>query len=190
MRLDNKHVAILATDGFEQVELTSPRKALEENGARADIISPKSGKIKGWKHTDWGDEFKVDVTLGDADPNDYDALVLPGGVMNPDALRTDSKALQFVRAFFEKGKPVAAICHGAQTMINAMTVEGRTLTSYPAIRKDLENAGAIWLDKEVVVDQGLVTSRSPADLEAFNKKMVEEIAEGEHKRQKRSVETA
>ncbi len=189
MRLENKRVAILATNGFEQIELTSPKEALEENGARADIVSPKSGKIKGWDHTKWGDEFEVDVTVKDADPDDYDALVLPGGVMNPDSLRTDSKALQFTRAFFEQGKPVAAICHGAQTLINAEVVEGRTMTSYPAIRKDLENAGAIWLDKEVVVDQGLVTSRSPADLDAFNKKMVEEIGEGVHRRQKRSVAT-
>jgi len=180
--LSGKKVAILVANGFEQVELTEPKRALEEAGAAAPIVSPESGKVKGWKHTEWGDEFPVDVPLQDAKADDYDALVLPGGVMNPDTLRRNEWALQFVRAFYESGKPIAAICHGPWTLIDAEVVEGRTMTSYPSIQTDLKNAGAKWVDKEVVVDNGLVTSRSPDDLPAFNRKMIEEIAEGAHAR--------
>lgn len=179
-RLSGKRVACLVTDGFEQVELTSPVEALREAGAQVDIVAPKGGKVRGWNHTDWGDEFGVDRTLGDASADEYDALLLPGGVMNPDKLRTEQKAVGFVRSFFEAGKPVAAICHGPQVLIEAGVVEGRTLTSYHSVKTDLTNAGANWVDKEVVVDQGLVTSRSPDDLDAFNRKTIEEIGEGVH----------
>jgi protease I len=180
--LAGKKVAILVANGFEQVELTEPKRALEEAGATVSIVSPESGKVKGWKSTDWGDELTVDVPLEQVQADDFDALVLPGGVMNPDKLRRNEWALQFVRAFFETGKPVAAICHGPWTLIDAGIVEGRTMTSYPSIQTDLKNAGAHWVDKEVVVDNGLVTSRSPDDLPAFNRKIVEEIAEGVHTR--------
>jgi protease I len=178
--LHGKRVAILATDGFEQDELASPRQALLDAGAVAEIVSLKGGMIKGWKHTDWGDQFKVDRTLDGASPHEYDALVLPGGVMNPDKLRANTDAVEFVRDFFRHGKPVAAICHGPWTLINAGVVEGRRMTSYPSIQQDLVNAGAEWVDEEVVVDNGLVTSRQPSDLPAFNRKMIEEIAEGQH----------
>jgi protease I len=181
--LSGKKVAILVTDGFEQVEMTSPKQALEEAGAAITLISPKRDKVKGWQHTDWGDEFKVDVPLDQAKPADYDALVLPGGVMNPDKLRMEPKAVQFVRSFFEQKKPVAAICHGPWTLIEAGVVRGRKLTSYPSLQTDLKNAGATWVDQEVVVEQGLVTSRKPDDLPAFNRKLVEEVAEGQHARQ-------
>jgi protease I len=181
--LNGKKVAILVTDGFEQVELTSPKQALEEVGARTALVSPKRDKVKGWQHTDWGDEFKVDVPLEQAKADDYDALLLPGGVMNPDKLRMEPKAVQFVRSFFEQKKPVAAICHGPWTLIEAGVVRGRKLTSYPSLQTDLKNAGAIWVDQEVVVDQGLVTSRKPDDLPAFNRKLIEEVAEGQHARQ-------
>jgi protease I len=175
-----KTIAILATDGFEEIELTSPKEALEKEGWTTHIISPKGGKIKAWASTDWGKEYAVDKTLAEANANDYNALLLPGGVINPDKLRTDESALEFVRAFFKVGKPVASICHGPQTLINAKVVEGRKMTSYPSIKQDLINAGAVWHDKEVVVDKGLVTSRNPDDLPAFNKKMIEEIKEGKH----------
>jgi protease I len=178
--LKGKKVAILATDGFEQSELTEPLNALENAGATAHIVSPKAGAIKGWKHTEWGDSFAVDATLDDADPHHYDALVLPGGVMNPDKLRRDPKVQQFVRSFFEEGKPVGAICHGPWTLIDAGVVKGRKVTSYETIQTDLKNAGADWVDQEVVVDNGLVTSRKPDDLPAFNRKLIEEIAEGRH----------
>ena len=178
--LKGKKVAILATDGFEQSELAEPMKALENAGATAHIVSPKAGAIKGWKHTEWGDSFAVDATLDDADPRHYDALVLPGGVMNPDKLRRDPKVQQFVRSFFEEGKPVGAICHGPWTLIDAGVVKGRKVTSYETIQTDLKNAGATWVDQEVVVDNGLVTSRKPDDLPAFNRKLIEEIAEGRH----------
>ncbi len=180
--LTGKKVAILAANGFEQVELTEPKRALEAAGATTSIVSPESGKVKGWKKTDWGDELPVDVPLEEAKADDFDALVLPGGVMNPDKLRRNEWALQFVRAFFESGKPIAAICHGPWTLIDAGLVEGRTMTSYASIQTDLKNAGANWVDKEVVVDNGLVTSRCPDDLPAFNRKMIEEIAEGIHAR--------
>ena len=178
--LTGKRVAIVVADGFEQVEMTSPREALEEAGAETYLVSIEERRVKGWKHTVWGDTFDVDVPIDEADPEDYDALVLPGGVMNPDKLRRDERVLEFVRAFFEEGKPVASICHGPWTLIDAGFAEGRRMTSYPSIRKDLENAGVEWTDQEVVVDNGLVTSRKPEGLPAFNAKMIEEIAEGRH----------
>lgn len=180
--LTGKKVAILAADGFEQEEMTKPRKALEDAGAGTDLIGPEAGEIRGWKHTDWGDSFKVDVPLAEANPADYDALLLPGGVMNPDTLRRNQKALAFVRAFFDAGKPVAAICHGPWTLIDAGVIRGRKVTSYESIQSDLKNAGADWVDQEVVVDNGLVTSRKPSDIPAFNAKMIEEIREGIHQR--------
>lgn len=182
--LNGKRVAILVEDGFEQVELTSPKQALEEAGARTQIISPKSGKVKGWNHTKWGEEFPVDVTIEQANANDYDALLLPGGVMNPDKLRTNQKAVQFVRSFFDQQKPVASICHGPWILAEADVLKGRKVTSYNSIKTDLKNAGANWVDQEVVVDQGLVTSRNPDDLPAFNRKMIEEVAEGKHEAQR------
>ncbi|HEX9980289.1 MAG TPA: type 1 glutamine amidotransferase domain-containing protein [Flavobacterium sp.] len=177
-----KRIAILATNGFEESELKSPKEHLEEQGWTAEIISPESGKIKAWANGDWGSEYTVDRTLDEASASDYDALVLPGGVINPDKLRVNDQAISFVKEFFNEKKPVAAICHGPWTLINAEVVQGRKMTSYESIRKDLENAGANWSDEEVVVDMGLVTSRSPKDLPAFNRKMVEEIKEGKHDR--------
>lgn len=185
--LTGKKVAILVAHGFEQVELTEPRTALKEAGAEAVIVSPADGKVKGWEHDHWGDELDVDVPLDSASPEDYDALLLPGGQMNPDNLRMNDRAVAFARHFFEAGKPVAAICHGPWTLVEADVVRGREMTSWPSIRTDLENAGAEWVDEEVVVDQGLVTSRKPDDIPAFNAKMVEEIAEGRHEEQKRSA---
>ncbi|HEY9640585.1 MAG TPA: type 1 glutamine amidotransferase domain-containing protein [Coleofasciculaceae cyanobacterium] len=185
--LSDRKVAILATDGFEQVELTQPKQALEAAGAQVHIISPKSGSIEGWNHFDKGDQFPVDVALEQANPEDYDALMLPGGVANPDQLRTQPQAVQFIKAFFAAGKPVAAICHGPWTLIEAEVVKGRTITSWPSLKTDLKNAGANWVDQEVVVDRGLVTSRNPKDIPAFNRKMVEEFAEGRHEQQRRSA---
>ncbi|QGT77931.1 DJ-1/PfpI/YhbO family deglycase/protease [Guyparkeria halophila] len=179
-QLNGKRVALLVADGFEQVELTEPKRALEEAGAIAQIVSPADGRVKGWQHTDWGDAFDVDVPLDSASESDFDALVLPGGVMNPDALRQNAKAVAFVREFFDHHKPVAAICHGGWTLAEADVLQGRRVTSYPSIQTDLKNAGAVWVDEEVVVDNGLVTSRNPDDLPAFNAKLVEEIAEGRH----------
>jgi protease I len=189
-QLNGKRVAILVTDGFEQVEMTEPRKALEDAGARTDLVSPARGKVKGWQHTKWGDEFPVDVPLDAARPDDYDALVLPGGVMNPDKLRMNDAAVHFVRAFFEEGKTVAAICHGPWTLIEADVVRGRTMTSWPSLQTDLKNAGANWVDREVVTDNGLVTSRKPDDLPAFNRKMIEEFGEGVHKGERPAVGVA
>src|SRR5436309_288757 len=189
-QLNGKRVAILVTEGFEQVEMTEPRKALEDAGARTDLVSPARGKVKGWQHTKWGDEFPVDVPLHGARPEDYDALVLPGGVMNPDKLRTNDAAVHFVRAFFDAGKPVAAICHGPWTLIEADVVRGRTMTSWPSLQTDLKNAGANWVDREVVTDNGLVTSRKPDDLPAFNRKMIEEFGEGVHKGERPAVGVA
>jgi len=183
-KLNGKKVAILVEDGFEQIELTSPKQALEEAGAKTYIISPKRDKVKGWEHTKWGQEFPGDVAIDKAKANDYDALLLPGGVMNPDKLRTNKPAIQFVRSFIEQGKPVAAICHGPWVLVEADVLNGRKVTSYPSIQTDLKNAGANWVDQEVVVDRGLVTSRSPDDLPAFNRKLVEEVAEGQHERQR------
>jgi protease I len=179
-KLKEKKVAILVANGFEQVEMTEPSNALREAGAETEIVSPEEDEVKGWNLINWGDSFPVDVPLDEADPEDYDALLLPGGVMNPDKLRVTAQAVEFVRAFFAAGKPVAAICHGPWTLINAGVVESRKLTSYGSIQVDLQNAGANWVDEEVVVDNGLVTSRSPDDLPAFNRKMIEEIAEGKH----------
>lgn len=177
---EGRKVAILSADGFEQVELTSPKEALEKAGATVHVVSPRENKIKAWDKDKWGIEVPVDVHLDKANPEDYDALMLPGGVMNPDKLRMNNKAVEFARHFLESGKPVAAICHGPQLLIETGMLEGRTMTSYPSLQTDLKNAGVDWVDKEVVVDNGLVTSRKPADLEAFNKKMLEEIREGVH----------
>lgn len=167
-----KKVAILATDGFEQVELTEPRKALDAAGAKTQVVSPKSGKIRGWKFTEWGDEVAVDVPLDQAKADDFDALMLPGGVMNPDQLRMQPSAIRFVRAFFDAGKPVAAICHAPWTIIEAGCAEGRQIASWPSLRTDLENAGATWQDREVCIDGNLVTSRKPEDIPAFNREML------------------
>jgi deglycase len=178
--LSGKKVAILTENGFEEVELTSPKKALEEAGATVEIVSPQKGKIKAWDKDHWSIELPVDKALDDANPDDYDALMLPGGVLNPDQLRMNKKAVEFAQHFLETGKPVAAICHGPQTLIETGLLEGRNMTSYWSLRTDLENAGVLWVDKEVVVDNGLVSSRSPKDLDAFNRKMVEEFHEGIH----------
>jgi protease I len=178
--LNGRRVAILVADGFEQVEMTDPRKALDDAGAKTDLISPAGSTVKGWEMTDWGDKFPVDVELSKADPDNYDALLLPGGVMNPDKLRQDSKAKRFVQAFVDAGKPIAAICHGPWTLIETGVVHGRQMTSWPSLQTDLRNAGANWVDREVVVDNGLVTSRKPDDIPAFNKKMIEEFREGIH----------
>lgn len=176
----SKRIAILATNGFEESELKSPKERLEKEGWTADIVSLEKGQIKGWTGKDWSNSFDVDHTLGEVSAAQYHALVLPGGVINPDQLRSDDRAIRFVKEFFDAGKPVAAICHGPQTLITADVVNGRKMTSYPSIKPDLVNAGAEWVDEEVVVDQGLVTSRTPKDLPAFNEKMVEEIREGKH----------
>ena len=181
--LQGKTIAFLATDGVEQVEYTEPRKAVEQAGATAHLVSLKPDQIQGFNHLDKGDTFPVDKAVGDASADDYDGLVLPGGVANPDVLRTDKDAVQFVRSFFEAGKPVASICHGAWTLVEADVVKGRTLTSWPSVRTDIENAGGAWVDEEVHTDRGLVTSRKPDDLPAFNAKIVEEFAEGVHSEQ-------
>jgi protease I len=173
--LTNTKVAILVANGFEQSELTVPLERLRAAGARVDIVSPEKGKVKGWKHTDWGDEFDVDLALDDASADDYDALVLPGGQMNPDFLRSNDTAVEFVREFVESGKPTAAICHGPWTLVEADVVRGRRLTSYHSIKTDIRNAGGEWMDGEVVVDGNLVTSRKPDDLEAFSSKLIEVI---------------
>jgi protease I len=178
--LNGKRIAILATDGFEQSELMEPRKALEEAGARTEVISLKPGQIKGWKDKGWGDSVAVDKTLQAVNANDYDGLLLPGGVMNPDKLRTEPQAVQFVKSFFDAGKPIAAICHGPWLLVEADIVRGRTVTSWPALKTDIKNAGGRWVDQEVSTDQGIVTSRKPDDIPAFNRKMIEEFAEGSH----------
>jgi protease I len=171
--LQGKTIAILATDGFEQVELTKPKKALEDAGARTQVVSPKDGKIKGWDKKDWGDEVKVDVTLGSTDPSQYDALLLPGGVMNPDNLRMNPEAVKFVKAFFDQSKPVAAICHGPWMLVEADAVRGRTITSWPSLKTDIKNAGGNWVDEEVVLSNGVVTSRKPDDIPAFNRQIID-----------------
>jgi protease I len=179
--LNNRKIAILTEEGFEQIELTSPKEALEAAGATVDIVSPnKNSSIKAWNQKDWGITIDVDRNLSEVSPDDYDALVLPGGVLNPDKLRQNKDAVAFASAFLDEGKPVAAICHGPQLLIETGMLSGRRMTSYPSLQTDLKNAGVIWADEEVIVDHGLVTSRSPADLEAFNQKMIEEIAEGVH----------
>lgn len=182
LELDGCRVAILATDGFEQSELVEPKQALVDAGATVQIISLKNGEIRGWKENDWGDSFAVDCEIYGANPADYDALLLPGGVMNPDKLRGAPEAVAFAKHFLESGKPVAAICHGPQLLIETGALRGRVLTSYPSLKTDLLNAGADWVDEEVITDGGLVTSRKPADIPAFNKKMIEEFAEGKHER--------
>jgi protease I len=179
-QLKNQKVAILTEDGFEQSELTSPKEAMEQAGVQVHIVSPQSKEVKAWDVDNWGITLPVDVTLDDANPEDYDGLMLPGGVLNPDKLRTNEKAVEFVKHFIENGKPLAAICHGPQTLIETGMLEGRKMTSYPSVKTDLINAGVDWVDEEVVVDNGLVTSRSPKDLKAFNKKLLEELTEGVH----------
>lgn len=185
MNLKGKRIAILATDGFEYSELTQPKEALEKADADVHIVSINPGQIKGWSKGDWFNTCTVDKILGEADPNDYDGLVLPGGVINPDKLRAYEKAVQFVQGFVDSRKPIAAICHGPQTLIETGCVAGKTMTSWPSLKTDLQNAGATWVDSEVVVDNGLVTSRKPEDIPAFNKKMIEEFAEGIHEPKQR-----
>jgi protease I len=171
--LQGKTIAILATDGFEQSELTKPKKALEEAGARTQVVSPAGGKIKGWDRKDWGQEVPVDIALDSADPARYDALLLPGGVMNPDQLRMNPAAVRFVKHFFEHAKPVAAICHGPWMLVEAGAVQGRTITSWPSLKTDIRNAGGTWVDEEVVLSNGVVTSRKPDDIPAFNRQMID-----------------
>lgn len=180
--LSGKRVAALVTKGFEQVELSEPKKALEAAGATVEVISPEKNTVRGWNHTEWGDEVKVDRQLDDARASEYDALLLPGGVMNPDRLRMNAKAVQFARECFEAGKPIAVICHGPWTLVEAGVVRGLKMTSYPSLQTDLRNAGAEWVDQEVVTDRGVVSSRKPGDLPAFTRKMIEEFAEGHHER--------
>lgn len=175
-----KRVAIITENGFEESELTSPKKALEDAGIKVDIVSPQKDKVKGWNHDHWSIELSVDVQLSHANSDDYDMLVIPGGVMNPDKMRANPDCVKFAKEFLESGKPVAAICHGPQLLIETGLLNGRHITSYPSVKTDLINAGANWEDKEVIVDHGLVTSRSPEDLPAFNKKILEEIMEGVH----------
>ena len=172
-KLNGKKVAILSENGFEEIELTSPKKALEDAGATVHIVSPQKGKVKGWNHDHWSTELPVDKNISEVKADDYDALMLPGGVLNPDKLRTNKEAVEFAKDFLEAGKPVAAICHGPQLLIETGLLEDRDMTSYPSVQTDLKNAGANWHDREVIIDNGLVTSRSPEDLEAFNQKMIE-----------------
>jgi len=179
--LTGKRIAILVDEGFEQVELVKPRKALDKAGAETQVVSPQTeqGQVRGWNMKRWGKFVAIDVPLESADPSTFDALLLPGGVMNPDKLRINPKAVEFVKHFFDAGKPVAAICHAPWTLVEADVVKGRTLTSWPSLRTDIRNAGGSWVDQEVVTDNGLVTSRMPDDIRAFNKKMIEQFAEGE-----------
>ena len=178
--LKNIRVAALVADGFEEIELLEPKGVLEEEGAVVEIVSPEAETVKGWNHTQWGDTYPVHRGIDAADAADYDALLLPGGVMNPDRLRRNEPAVKFVRAFFDDGKPIAVICHGPWMLVEADVVRGLRITSYPSIKTDLINAGANWVDEEVVVDRGVVSSRQPADIPAFNKKMIEEFGEGDH----------
>ncbi|MGE4131608.1 MAG: type 1 glutamine amidotransferase domain-containing protein [Bdellovibrionales bacterium] len=180
--LNGRKVAVLATNGFEYSELTKPLEALRECGAQTMVVSPEEDFIRGWQKGNWTDKVKVDLSVNQAKASDFDALVLPGGVMNPDALRINENAVQFVRDFFESGKPIAAICHGPWLLIDAADLKGKKVTSWPSLKCDLENAGAQWVDQEVVVDQGIVTSRKPDDLEAFCSKLIEEIQEGRHEK--------
>lgn len=183
--LRNKRVAVLVENGFEQSELIEPKQALKDAGAWVDVVSPQPEKVKGWQHGNWGDEIAVDRRLEEAKAQEYDALLLPGGVMNPDKLRTKPAAIDFIKHFVASGKPIAAICHGPWPLIEAGGVRGRRMTSWPSLQTDLRNAGAEWVDQEVVVDRGLVTSRKPDDIPAFNRKMIEEFAEGAHQPQRR-----
>jgi protease I len=195
--IKGKRVAILATDGVEQSELAEPRKALDDAGAKTLLVSPKPDFIKAWQHDQWGDDFPVDVPLSRARAEDFDALLLPGGVMNPDRLRMETDAVNFVKEIFQAGKPIAAICHGPWLLVEAGVVKGKTVTSWPSLQTDIRNAGGDWVDREVVTDEGLVTSRKPDDIPAFNRKMLEEFAEGIHtthmagaERHKRAVDQA
>jgi protease I len=181
-KLDGKRIAFLATDGVEQIELIEPRKAVEAEGAEVDLISLEKGEFQGFEHLDKGETFTADKAAKDADAEDYDGLVLPGGVANPDFLRSDEDAVRFVRAFFEARKPVGAICHGPWTVVEADVLKGRALTSWPSLKTDIRNAGGQWVDEEVHVDQGFVTSRKPDDIPAFNAKIIEEFAEGRHEK--------
>ena len=183
-QLKGKKIAILVADGFEQVELTGPKEALEAAGAEIEIVSPAEGEVQGWNHDEKADRFPVDMPLNLARSDDYDALVLPGGVRNPDQLRMSTRAVEFVDGFFATGKPVAAICHAPWLLIETEVIKGKNITSWPSLKTDLSNAGARWIDREVVVDDGLITSRKPQDIPAFNKKMIEEFAEGRHARQR------
>ena len=179
-KLKNLRVAILATDGFERAELIDPRRALDAEGADTTLIAPKDGQIKAWERDHWGETLRVEEKLSSANPDEYDALLLPGGVINADTIRLEKKAVEFVRAFANEGKPIAVICHAPWLLVEADVVRGRKVTSWPSLKTDLKNAGANWVDQEVVVDNGLVTSRKPDDIPAFNKKMIEEFAEGVH----------
>lgn len=179
-KLKHLRVAIIATEGFEGSELKEPRRALDAEGAETKVISPQTGQIKAWEHDHWGDAVRVDESLAQAKPEDFDALLLPGGVINADKIRTEPRAVEFVRHFAQAGKPIAVICHAPWLLIEADIARGRTVTSWPSLKTDLRNAGANWVDKDVVVDNGLVTSRKPDDIPAFNKKMIEEFAEGVH----------
>jgi protease I len=181
-KLNGKKIAILVADGFEQVELTEPKEALEAAGAKIEIVSPADGEVQGWNHDEKADRFAVDMPLNRARSDDYDALLLPGGVRNPDQLRMSMRAIEFVDGFFVTGKPVAAICHAPWLLIETEVIKGRNITSWPSLKTDLSNAGARWVDREVVVDDGLITSRKPQDIPAFNKKMIEEFAAGRHTR--------
>lgn len=180
LKLQNKKIAILAADGFEQSELFSPKEALEQAGATVTIVSLKEGEVQGWNKKDWGKSIKVDEVVANTSAEKFDALMLPGGVMNPDQLRMNKDAVDFVKDFFHAGKPIGAICHAAWTLIEAGATEGLTMTSWPSLRSDLVNSGAAWVDEEVITDRGIVTSRRPEDLPAFNRKLIEEIAEGRH----------
>ncbi len=186
-KLDGKTIAFLATEGVEQVELTEPWKAVEDAGGRPELISLEEGELQAFNHLDKGDTFRADRAVADADASAYDGLVLPGGVANPDFLRADENAVAFVRAFFDQAKPVAAICHGPWTLVEAAVLRGRTITSWPSVKTDIRNAGATWVDEEVHVDQGLVSSRKPDDLPAFCAKLVEEFCEGKHEGQRASA---
>jgi protease I len=176
--LAGKRIALLATNGFEQSELVQPKQALEQAGARVEVVSPESGAIRGWTHKEWGDEVKVDRPLAEARPDEYDGLLLPGGVMNPDQLRMNQQAVQFTRAMFDQGKPIAAICHGPWLLVEANVLKGLKVTSWPSLQTDIRNAGGEWVDQECVNDRGVVTSRKPDDIPAFNRKAIEEFAEG------------
>lgn len=180
--LSGKRIAILATDGVEQVELLEPQRALKDADANVQVVSPKAGSIRGWNRTEWGTTIPVDLVLDEARAEDFDGLVIPGGVKNPDTLRMNERAVQFVRDFYTSGKPIAAICHAPWLLIEADVVRDRTVTSYPSLKTDLKNAGADWVDREVVTDEGIVTSRKVDDIPAFNRKMIEEFAEGRHDR--------
>ena len=188
--LNGKRVAFLATDGVEQVELTEPWEAVEKAGGEPELVSLETGKIQGFNHRDKGDTFPVDKTVKDADASEYDGLVLPGGVVNPDVLRMDSQAMAFVASFFEQGKPVGAICHGPWALVETGVVKGRTVTSWPSLKTDIENAGGTWVDEQIVIDRGLFTSRKPDDLPAFCEKLVEEFAEGRHAEQREAAQEA